>query len=97
MNIFPLRYYKEKVENIASKYPYDDAVFVSVSVWGWNYKDISKKSELENRVKFRFRDREFWCQGDSKNSLRLKYGDYMQLPPIEKRQVAHGAFFWIVE
>lgn len=85
--------YWQQINAEARHYPFDTTEQVSVCVWGWDEKDISKKEDLLRRVKLSFRDGEYWCQGDYKKSLTLKYGDYMQLPP-ESTRVTHGTWFW---
>ncbi|MDD4601012.1 MAG: LicD family protein, partial [Negativicutes bacterium] len=86
--------YCRKIELEAKKYSFDSCDNVSVAVWGWGRKDISSKKALLNRIKMRFRDREFWCQSNYVENLTLKYGDYMQLPPIENQQESHGNAYW---
>lgn len=93
LNLFiPGEKYGRIIEQEAMLYPYDKCKYVSVCVWGWGIHDISLKEELEKRVKFKFRDSEFWCQGDYIKSLSQKYGDFWELPPVEKRQGSHGTF-----
>ncbi|HOP11771.1 MAG TPA: LicD family protein [Oscillospiraceae bacterium] len=81
---------RDAVNNQAQRYAYSQSEYVSVSIWGWAEKDISKKSALEKRVAVPFRDSMFWCQGDYIESLKKKYGDYMKLPPENKRPPFHG-------
>ena len=86
--------HRDRIEALASSTPYEDAEFVSCSVWGWREKDISEKTVFDQGVLLPFRDSMFWCQSNYVESLTLKYGDYMQLPPVEQRQVVHGEY-WI--
>lgn len=89
----PKRYLAD-IDSEARRYSYDDCSSVSCCVWGWGFKDISKKADFEQFVKLPFRNREFFCQGNYEESLRLKYGNYMELPPENERQNEHGVF-WI--
>lgn len=82
------------LEKEAKRYAYNDSEYVSVSIWGWAGKDVSKRTELENRMLIPFRDVQFWCQGDYVESLKKKYGDYMKLPPQDKRPPFHGVCYW---
>ena len=88
------RKHRDRIEEAAISAPYDDAEYVSCSVWGWREKDISRKEDFEEGVLLPFRDCKFWCQSNYEESLSLKYGDYMQLPPVEQRQAEHGEY-WV--
>ena len=85
--------YIQAIDDEARRYPYEDSTRVSCCVWGWAEKDISLKKDFEAFVKMRFRDRSFWCQGNYDESLHMKYGDYMCLPPESDRQHEHGLFW----
>lgn len=86
--------YSDRIEKRAKSNCYSACDQVSVYVWGWGAKDVSDKKKFENRVSIRFRDREFWCQGNYEEILRLKYDDYMQIPSVEERPAMHGRSWW---
>lgn len=86
--------FRDSLNNKAKIYSYSDSEDVSVSIWGWAEKDISRRMDLEKRVAIKFRDSEFWCQGDYKETLKKKYGEYMKLPPEDKRPPFHGICYW---
>ncbi|NLK93451.1 MAG: LicD family protein [Bacteroidales bacterium] len=88
------KWFRDALNKEARRYPYEESEYVSVSIWGWAEKDISKKDELENRIAIKFRDSMLWCQGDYVESLKKKYGDYMTLPPEDKRPPFHGVCYW---
>jgi len=44
------------------------------------------KSFYNNRIKVEFEGHMFWCFEEYDRYLRLVYGDYMELPPPEKRK-----------
>lgn len=88
------KWFRDALNNEAKRYPYEKSEYVSVSIWGWAEKDISKKNVLENRVAIKFRDSMFWCQGDYIESLKKKYGDYLKLPPEDERPPFHGICYW---
>lgn len=48
-----------------------------------------EKSMFENYCLLKFEDTEFYCVSDYDKMLSDYYGDYMQLPPIEKRVPRH--------
>jgi len=86
--------FRDALSRQARRYSYDLSEYVSVGIWGWAQKDVSKKSELENRVAIPFRDSVFWCQGDYAQSLKLKYKNYMEIPPESQRPPFHGLCYW---
>ncbi|MCR4585611.1 MAG: LicD family protein [Lachnospiraceae bacterium] len=53
--------------------------------WGKQYK----KQWFKKRVKGRIRDRFFPCPKGAKAELKMIYGDYMALPPEDKRYPEH--------
>ncbi len=78
-----------------------------VSKWDSTAKDVCNvmagggirccipRETMEHYIKIEFEGRTFNCMRDYDYYLRTCYGDYMQLPPIEKR-VTHHSFkaFW---
>ena len=86
--------FRNLFEKEAKKFSYEKSKFVSMSMWGYAKENISVKEHLEKRVAIKFRDREYWCQGDYIDCLKKRYGNYMIIPPEEKRQPAHGLYYW---
>lgn len=63
-----------------------------VGVIAGNYyglKEIMPKNEWCEMVKMTFEGHEFWCMGCWNLHLTRLYGDYMKLPPVEKRLGHH--------
>lgn len=85
---------RDAIAEEAKRYPYETSEYVSVGIWGKAERDLNKKEDLEKRIRLKFRDSYLWCQGNYDESLRLKYGEYMQLPPEDKRQPFHGIYYW---
>lgn len=56
---------------------------------GYRLKHYTAKSNLENTVTVEFEGHEFKAPSNYKDYLTQLYGDYMQLPPIEKRGDQH--------
>ena len=55
--------------------------------FGTNY---IKEKELFSLVKTRFEDMEVFIPIGWDSCLRRQYGDYMQMPPVEKQQGHHS-------
>ena len=75
------------IEKIAEKYPYDNYQYVGAITWGlYGTGERMLKSEFEKKVMVEFEGHKFPTFSCWDSYLRGLYGDYMQLPPVEKRQ-----------
>ena len=52
---------------------------------------------LDNMILAPFEDAHFFIMGGYDEALKEKYGNYLQLPPLEKRVRAHGSnkYYWV--
>ncbi len=58
-------------------------------------KMIYDKDIFNNTIDIKFEDRVYKAIGDWDYFLKLRYGDYMQLPPEEQRHPYHGGnYYW---
>ena len=59
-------------------------------------REYCPKYVLDDYILVPFEDSEFYVMIGFDESLRLKYGDYLQMPPIEKRRPKHtfNSFYW---
>ena len=57
-------------------------------------REILDKSIFDKSIKHKFEDREFYIPVDYDKYLSSLYGDYMQLPPVEKRITHHTFEAW---
>ncbi len=66
-----------------------------VSVWNTDKNEYFPKEIMESLIEVPFEDTTFYAVKDFDNYLRVIYGDYMQLPPIEKR-IGHRVhkYYW---
>jgi len=77
----------KKIEQIAQKYPYEQCKYVGAITWGlYGEGERMLKSEFEKRVMVEFEGYKFPTFSCWDSYLHGLYGDYMQLPPVEKRQ-----------
>lgn len=74
---------------------YNETNFVGNAVWGYGMKERVPKEIFNDCVNVEFEGRKFKAPIGYDRWLRHIYGDYMQLPPEEKR-VTHHAFkaYW---
>lgn len=59
-------------------------------VWGYGQKEVVPYSVHESHIELPFEDRKFMVIADYHTYLSNVYGNYMQLPPEEKRISHHG-------
>lgn len=82
-------YYLKKLEKLARKFPYDKSKYVGAIIWGIGDAHFDK-ALFDERVEVQFENLRIQAPKQYDEVLRLNYGDYMQLPPEEKRQQTHG-------
>ena len=76
---------------------FDIASYYANLSWpGWKMREYCPKHVLDDYILVSFEDSKFYVMKGYDESLRLKYGDYMQLPPIQKRRPKHSfnVFYW---
>ncbi len=77
----------DKIEAIAKSYPYENYEYVGAITWGlYGAGERMLKSEFEKTVMVEFEGRQFPTFSCWDSYLKGLYGDYMQLPPVEKRR-----------
>lgn len=77
----------KKIEQIAQKYQYEQCKYVGAITWGlYGAGERMLKSEFEKQVMVEFEGHEFPTFSCWDSYLHGLYGDYMKLPPVEKRQ-----------
>lgn len=63
-------------------------------VWGYGAREIMPAKTFNNYHDVNFEDRVCMSIVDSHTYLSHLYGDYMQLPPVEKRVTHHEFKAW---
>jgi len=81
---------QRKLQILASEYDYYSSKYVVVIGGGYGKKDIFEQSMFGNGVDEVFEDLTVRIPADYEKELSQLYGDYMQLPPIEKRVSNHN-------
>lgn len=84
----------EKLIKNAVKYSYNDEAFVGCVVWNYGNKEKTLKKCYEKYVSLQFENYFFFAGQGYHEILTRIYGDYMQLPPEEKRINHHLKAFW---
>jgi lipopolysaccharide cholinephosphotransferase len=55
----------------------------------WGTKEVAPKILFDRRTLYDFEGKKFWGVSDANFWLSKVYGDYMQLPPADKRGPKH--------
>lgn len=86
----------KNIENLAAKYPYEKSRYVGIITWGlYGIGERMPKCEFEKGVLVDFEGYKFRAFSCWDSYLKGLYGNYMQLPPIEKR-VTHEMVAYII-
>ncbi len=80
---------QQTLEDAAITYSFVEKEFCGIPNWNW-IQLVYKRQWYEEFVKAPFEDSEFYISKHYDEILRAEYGDYMQLPPVEKRVYHHG-------
>lgn len=79
-----------RIQKLAKSFNDNDSKkYCGVIVWGYGKKEIIPSTLFNCYSRVDFENRKFSIVKDYNTYLSSVYGDYMQLPPIEKRQSPH--------
>lgn len=73
----------------AMKYKIEDSDFVACSVFGYGQKEEMSKTAIETFIDLDFEQLKFKSIAGYETYLSNVYGNYMELPPLEKRVAKH--------
>ena len=71
------------------KYKIEDSDFVACSVFGYGQKEEMSKTAIETFIDLDFEQLKFKSIAGYETYLSNVYGNYMELPPLEKRVAKH--------
>lgn len=83
-------YFTKKIIKLALKYDYEKSKYAGNLVWGNGFKVIMDKNIFENTIDAVFEGNKVKIPENYNEYLTSSYGDYMTLPPIEKRASVHS-------
>lgn len=83
-----LSHVQRKLEKEARMFSFENCKYVGVPNWNWAHI-VFQRDWFNEFQKVPFEDAEFNIITHYDNMLREEYGDYMQLPPAEKRIYHH--------
>lgn len=73
-------------DKLAKQYKWDECQYVAGIVMGYGPQERMKKKDWEPYIEVEFEGVLFHAPGCWEYYLRQLFGDYMQLPPVEKRK-----------
>ncbi len=78
-------YYADKIYQTAIKYDYSKCDYCAAAAWGYGAVERMNKEEAEKTVEVEFHGKKFKAMGCWEKYLTNLYGNYMELPPENKR------------
>ena len=82
-------YFLNKMEDLKNQYEFDSSEYVAEMVW--DIKTVMcKESWFGEGQMIQFEDIKVKAPKDIDSFLKVYYGDYMKLPPVEQRVPSHG-------
>lgn len=93
--ILPANIFAKRINRIAMKNNFENSDFVADSIFGYGQKEEVSKKVFEDFISLDFEDRVFYAMKGYDIYLKNVYGDYMQLPPVEKQVAKHDVeVYW---
>lgn len=77
-----------KLRTLLLKYPFEECDMCDCRAWGRTMDDIPR-SYYENLTEVEFEGHKFYAFAEYDRYLSVRYGNYMELPPVNKRQTHH--------
>lgn len=88
---FPHNYFLKKAERLASR---GKGSYCANHFGFWRMKEIVPMNIFEGRKLYKIGPIELYGVGDYDRYLKSLYGDYMQLPPEDKRHIHITEMYW---
>ena len=85
------KYWADKIDEIVLKQKWETSSYAACANWGGRltYTGIAPKDYYCNRIKCKFGKYHFFIPENYDEMLTSRYGDYMTLPPENKRIYHH--------
>ena len=96
LKLFSDEYFAKKIISLTKKYPYNQSDYVGCLVWGYGPQERMTKEDAEDYIEVTFEGSKYLGFKNFDQYLSNLYGDYMKLPPEEKR-VTHNIDVWRIE
>lgn len=96
LGVFSERHLCDKLDAIAKTYDFENSEHIGGILWGYGPQETMLKQAYLTPVQVDFEGEVFNAPSNYDEYLSNLYGDYMQLPPVEKR-VTHDMVAYIEE
>lgn len=90
---FDLARLHAELEKLITEYPYESSKIVGNYLGSYGIREFVPKSYFGKTIKYQFEDTELYGPEDYDAYLKAIYGEYMQLPSVEKRINPHQYYF----
>ncbi len=87
LRVINLKRLCDKLDSSAASCSYADSEDVAGMLWGYGPQERMKKNEFEKSIDMEFEGYIFKAPSNYDTYLRGLYGEYMKLPPLDKRIV----------
>ena len=87
--IFGWRWARKKSEELCASRPYDDYAYIGNMYGNWRFREVVPREVFGEPKLYAFEDMQVCGPQDADTYLTTMYGNYMQLPPVEKRVTHH--------
>ena len=81
-----------KIDKLAQRYSFENSSYVGCCQWGYGIKERLDKSVF-NPIEIEFEGYHFFAPRNYDEYLKALYGNYMELPPEDKR-ISHSIQAW---
>ena len=85
----PISYFAHKWYEMLKRYPFKDCNYTGYVWWFDVLRLVYKKEVFGQPTPYPFEDTIIYCPQDADALLKQQFGDYMKLPPAEKRIPLH--------
>ena len=82
-----------KIDRMCASRPYNESVYVGNLLGNWGKREIVERAWMGVPTLYPFEDMQVYGPCDADKYLTAIYGDYMQLPPEEKRVSNHDYLY----
>ena len=86
---YTVQEFNEKLTSAALKYKDQNTGYMGIVVWGYGRKEYCRTEIFDGKVEVEFEGKKYFAPVGYDEYLTNVYGDYMQLPPIEKQVRPH--------
>ena len=89
VRLIPKIFFMKRIVELAKVYDFEISRNAGIAVWGYGTREVCPKHIFEEYIMYKFEEFEFKGIKDFDTYLTNVYGDYMKLPPEEKRVTHH--------